>query len=285
MDPDVVRVKIAEAGGPELQLVGPLAGGSVGAWQVRWPDGHPGVLTWTPPLLQGESPGRLAEVQALVELGRAAGLPLPRYEAVVDLGPSGAAVLQERANGRPPTVVTEPLLDQVLELAARRRSLLAGKPVAARPLQLHLVRDGPGYCLHEPLRTFSPRSAALFARVEEIGAGADEVVGDDLVHFDYHLGNVLVADDDPELITAIVDWDGACAGPIGLDLALLAFDCSLRTTQRLEERVARSLHACVSDDQARRLCAHVALRLVDWSIRHGGDVEHWLSVSERRLDC
>ena len=29
------------------------------------------------------------------------------------------------------------------------------------PVRLHLRHDGPGYCLHEPLRRHSPRAAAL----------------------------------------------------------------------------------------------------------------------------
>lgn len=132
-------------------------------------------------------------------------------------------MLQEQAPGKLPEVITEALVDQMLELSERRRSLLSTSPTPARPLALHLQQDGPGYCLHEPLRSYSPRSARLLGRIEAIGAGDDEVGGDDLVHFDYHFGNVLVAADDPEAITAVVDWDGACAGPIGLD------DCSSST--------------------------------------------------------
>lgn len=231
LDARVVRDEIARRGGPRLELARQLSGGAVGAWLVHWPDGHPGVLTWAPPLAPGSSSEGLSAVAEMVELARAAGIPAPRLEAIVDLGELGAAVLQERAPGQPVKVVTARLVERLCELAARRRGLLAGSRFSSRPWSLHLRRSGSGYCLHEPLRAYSRRSAAaLLERIETLGEDGDEVVGEDLVHFDYHLGNVLVDEHDPQVVTALVDWGGARAGPVSLDLAILAFTCSLRTT-------------------------------------------------------
>jgi hypothetical protein len=285
IDPVALRRAIAGAGGPVLELVAPMPGGEVGAWLVRWPDGHPGVLTWAPPSPAGASADHLGDIQALMEVARGAGVPVPRYEAVVDVGELGTAVIQERAVGTIPSVVTAELVDRVVELAEIRRGLLAGSVFAGRPMPLYLSRSGPGFCQHEPLRTHSARTAALLEAIEALAGPGDSVVGDDLVHLDYHLGNVLVDPERPAEVTAVLDWDGAASGSVALDLAVLAFDLTWRSPGPLQERVEAHLRATAEPDLVRRVQAHQALRLVDWSIRHYGpdELHHWLGVAEARL--
>lgn len=285
IDGPALRRAIREAGGPAIELVEPLPGGEVGAWLVRWPDGHLGVLTWAPPPRTGEADNPLTQIQALVEIARAVGQPAPAFEAVVDIGQLGAAVLQERAAGRVPDAPEEGLVESLLDLAERRRGVLRGTRFCDRPAPLYLTSPGPGFCLHEPLRRYSPRSARLLAVIRTIGAGGDSLVGTDLVHFDYHLGNVLVDPENPEMVTAILDWDGARAGLVALDLAILAFDLTGAGFQALRRRVEDRLQATTDRDIRPRLWAHVALRLVDWSIRHHTPerTEHWLGVAEDHL--
>jgi hypothetical protein len=284
LDPGALQTAVQRAGGPALTLVEPLTGGEVGAWLVRWPDGHDGVLTWAPPPpdASGDS---LADIQALMELARGAGLPVPRYEAVIDVGGLGTAVIQERAPGCTPGAVTSGLVERLLELAEVRRGLLAGSAFAARPMPLYLGRSGPGFCQHDPLRSHGARTAALLEAIEALAASGESVVGDDLVHFDYHLGNILVQPDRPDVVTAVLDWDGARAGCLALDLVILAFDLTWRSPGPLQERVEAHLTATTEPGLVRRLEAHQALRLVDWSIRHYGpdELDHWLGVAERRL--
>jgi hypothetical protein len=81
------------AGGPAVELVEPLEGGAVGAWVVRWPDGHEGVLTWFGDGLLDERPGALGDVAALMDVARGADVPVARYEAVVPMDGRGAAIL------------------------------------------------------------------------------------------------------------------------------------------------------------------------------------------------
>lgn len=285
IDAVALRDAIALAGGPMLDLVERLAGGAVGAWLVSWPDGHVGVLTWAPPIPPGQPPGQLDDVMALMELARVAGIPLPRYEAVFDVGELGAAVLQERAFGQKPTSVSAELVEQLIELVELRRGILSGTPYSGRPMPMYLVSSGPGWCLHEPLRAYSAATSALVEEIEALAGEDDVVVGDDLVHLDYHLENVLVDPDRPGKVTAILDWDGARAGLAGIDLAVLAFDLTRRAPSALRQRVEDHFLATTPAEVAPRMWAHVGLRLVDWAIRHHGpeQVNHWVAVTEEHL--
>ncbi|HEX5267626.1 MAG TPA: hypothetical protein VFW24_12715, partial [Acidimicrobiales bacterium] len=68
MDPLALRMAVEKMGGPALTLVEPLPGGEVGAWLVRWPDGHDGVLTWAPPAAAGASVDPLSAIQVLMDI-------------------------------------------------------------------------------------------------------------------------------------------------------------------------------------------------------------------------
>lgn len=281
LDAPAVVVALRHAGGPHVELVRPLAGGAVGAWLVRWPDGHEGVLTWL------AQPAQLDVVErgiAITARAAAAGVPVPRYEAIVALD-DGIALLQDFARGVPATTVTDGLVDALLDLADRRRGILAGTTEADHPMPLHLRRPGPGFCLHEPLRAHSPATAAVLAAIQAATPADDALHGTDAVHLDYHVGNVLVDPDDPGRITAVVDWGGACAGRVELDLATLAFDLTWRSPGRLQQRVEQHLVDTAPPDVFRAVWAHASLRLLDWSIRHYPEhVDAWLAVARRHLD-
>ena len=267
---DAVRVaeRLAELYDVHLTVEGPCPGGEIGAAYVRWPDGRRSVLN--------SGSARAAE---LLELVRAAGVPAPRYELVADVDGS-TAVVQQRLPGSPPKVIDADLIDQMAGLNDRFAGLLAGHP-SVPTVELYLSTDGPGFCLHEPLATYSPRTARL---LERIHATAGTMTGDDLVHMDLHPGNVLV---DGARITGVVDWDGAARGDRHFDLVVLKFGLAGSAPHlagRLDDRLAR-----VAPQQLRSYWAHISLRQVDWSIRHhdAADVDRWLTVAEAgfsRLD-
>jgi hypothetical protein len=252
---------------------GQAGAGQIGAAYVRWPDGHMSVLTCGPAGAQPRQAGELAA------LGRAAGVPAPRYELVADLGDL-TAVVQELLPGLPPAAVTRHTVESMLAVHDRCRGLLAGRP-DLEPPSLYLLSDGPGFCLHEAMRTYSRPAARLLAQIHEIGAAVpDRLAGDDLVHFDFHAENVLV--DDQGSVTGVVDWDGAARSDGALDLMTLRFDLAYRSPG-LGWLVHDRLLAEAPADVRLACWAHMALRLVDWSIREIGDsaVAIWVAVAEQ----
>ncbi|WP_156251456.1 phosphotransferase [Pseudactinotalea terrae] len=64
--------------------------------------------------------------------------------------------------------------------------------------------------MHESLERYAGRTRDLLSRVQEAGREVDRLEGEDLVHLDYHPGNVLVGSDGR--VTAIIDGDGWARG-------------------------------------------------------------------------
>ncbi|WP_161606342.1 phosphotransferase family protein [Microlunatus speluncae] len=281
LDPARLVSALAAEHGITLELVGAAAGGEVGAAYVRWPDGRESVLTsvgddsdeW------GE---RLRRTATVLELARARGVPVPRYDLVVPVDGTHV-VIQERLAGTPPARPDARLVDRMIMVTEDWTGLLAD--FDAEPASLHLAESGPGFCLHESLAHYDDRTRRLLERVEEIGrSGPGVITGDDLVHLDYHLGNVLV--DDDGVITGVIDWDGSARGDRWFALTVLSFDLSGRHADAaLVRRVEELIMSAVPADTLRGYRAHLALRQVDWMIRHHGPgaVDHWLAIANDRL--
>jgi hypothetical protein len=259
--------RLAEVTGVRFFIEGPCPGGEVGAVYVRWPDGRRSVLTMgsrhAPPL---------------VLLARQAGLPVPEYELTADLG-SAFVVVQELCPGAAPTVIDRPLLDSLIALNACFAGLLA--PLDRPPVDLYLRVSGPGFCVHESLAEYSRRAARVLDWVREVGTVRNYADGPDLVHVDYHPGNILVSNG---RITAILDWDGVARGDRMLDLVTLRFDLAWRAPA-LTDFMDDLLTQTVPAERLRAYWAHMSLRLVDWAIRHhtSAEVDLWLSTAELGL--
>ena len=256
--------RIADITGVRLVLEGPCPGGEVGAAYVRWPDGRRSVL----------SEGR-SRTGPLLDLARAAGVPTARQELSAHID-GVRVIVQQRLPGSPPARADAALVTAMLALNARLAGLLAGRS-AVSPVELYLTADGPGFCLHRPLAGHSRRTARLLERIHEVGASAPPVTGDDLVHLDFHPGNVLVVG---EKITGLVDLDGARRGDRHFDLVTLRFNLSRwapHLTGLLDDRLA-----ALDAERHRAYWAHMSLRQVDWSIRHHDTeaVDRWLDIAE-----
>lgn len=274
LDAAVVLRELAEATGVALIHDGPCPGGQVGAAYVRWPDGHRSVLTCLP----AGGLTQVRQVAELLEIGRANGVPAPRYEFVAEV-PSAVAVVQELLPGRPALVVDQRVIGSMVEVNERCRGLLTGAGGLVGP-SLYLRSDGPGFCLHGPLARYSRRAARLLKAIEAVGARVPEALaGNDLVHFDFHPENVLV--DDAGTMTGVIDWDGAAASDGDFDLYTLRFDLALRAPD-LGRWLGARLRSEMAADVAQACWAHMSLRLVDWSIRHltPSVVQAWLDVAE-----
>jgi hypothetical protein len=265
LNPDSALAAIADVAGVRLMFDGWAPGGEVGAAYVRWPDGRRSVLSMGQP-----------RVAPLLALARTAGVPAPEYELTVDDG-DVSYLVQSRLPGAPPTSIDRPLIESLLDINDRLAGLLGNDPQRSG-LSLFLLSDGPGFCLHEPLRAYGRRSARLLDWIHEVGAESDTATGDDLVHLDFHTGNVLVSNG---AISGVVDWDGAQRGDGALDLVTLAFDLSRRAPD-LRPWLTDVLAERVPTARLRPFWAHMSLRQIDWSIRHHtpADVEFWLTVAE-----
>jgi aminoglycoside phosphotransferase (APT) family kinase protein len=267
LDAPRVLERIASITGVRLVLEGPAPGGEVGAAYVRWPDGRQSVLT--------ASRTRSA---ALVDRARAAGVPTPRHELTARVD-GVRVVVQQRLPGAPPPALDQAVVRQMLAVNDRLAGVLAAEP-APTPAELYLTSDGPGFCLHEPLAAHSARTARLLDRVRSAGADSTHMIGDDLVHMDFHPGNVLV---ERGRLTGVIDWDGAARGDRHLDLVTLRFTLT-RHAPHLTGPIDERLDA-ISARRRRVYWAHMSLRQVDWSIRHHDDatVTQWLDVAESGL--
>lgn len=273
LDTGLVLRELAATTGLALTWDGTCPGGQVGAAYVRWPDGHRSVLTWQP----AGNAASTRQACALLEVARSSGVPAPRYELVQEL-PSAVVVLQELLPGRPPVAVGRRTVESMIAVNRRCRGLLADHhdlPAAS----LYLLADGPGYCLHEPLARYDRHTARLLAEIHEIGAtGPEHLLGDDLVHHDFHPENVLI--NDAGTVTGVVDWDAIGRGNGDFDLITLRFDLARRAPD-LGRWLGEQLTDRVPGEVARVCWAHMSLRLVDWSIRHltPADVHAWLDVA------
>jgi aminoglycoside phosphotransferase (APT) family kinase protein len=245
---------------------------------VSWPDGHRSVLTFRPGIsLTQLRAGPLAVIGAL----RPAGYPAPAAELAIQVG-EAVAIVWELLPGAPVSHLTTALLDEALALNRLQAGRLASHS-AIPPVRLYLTSDGPGYCLHQPLREHSARSRAVEHWIATIGSNhPGHLAGHDAVHCDYQPTNLLAHRGH---LTGVVDWDGAARGDRHLDLVTLRFgihaipadpDATRHLDQILDDLPPHTLAP---------LWAHMSLRMTDWAIRHftPGDVDRWLSLAEQRI--
>jgi hypothetical protein len=267
-----------EQTGIRLAIEGACAGGQVGAAYARWPDGHVGVLKWRPHVTVDEFRSGPAAVAGHL---RALGYPAPALELTAQVG-QAVVLVQELLPGTKIDHLDVHHLDRVLDVHRIQANALADRGDIPA-YQLHLVADGPGYCLHEPLRQFSRRTAALERRISRCGAeDPGHLPGNDAVHGDFHPGNILAAHG---AITGVVDWDGAGRGDHRFDLVVLRFGIH---PDRADREVVERLDALLDALPAailRPAWAHMSLRMTDWAIRHfpPGDVGQWVDLAEQRI--
>ena len=177
----------------------------------------------------------LARTAAAAAMAGAAGVPVPRTIALRRAaGPAEwDCLLLERAPGVPwstrhpsagPAAVSA-LHAQVRAVQTALRSVRFSSfgelDAEGRPDGTTLLAALRRRC---ELRVGDRRRRALATRVlDQEAASLDDADGAVLVHDDLHAANLLVSEDDPPRLTAVLDWDKAWAGPADGDLARTAF--------------------------------------------------------------
>lgn len=289
-----VRAEVAAAlvgaeHGVAMQVVGPLVAGEARAHEVVWAPAGRGVLKQ---YVRPSDRQSVARALPLVEKLRARGFPVPKAQFTTS-APDALLVVREWMPGRASDVVDHRLVDDVLRLQGLQVGLGTQEEEDVESwgrLVLRAVRHGldpvEGYCLHDPLRQHSARASELLFRVRKSVNRVTErdFVALDIAHFDFHHRNLLVTD---RGVVAVIDWDGARTADAIFDLVTLAF-CSV--TARCEAGAVERLWSDALRLRPRPVVAAyaalLAVRQVDWAIRHRPDAEVaiWLGAAESALD-
>ncbi len=145
------------------------------------------------------------------------------------------------------------------------------------------MEGGQAYCLHESLRGYDARTAALVEEIEVFGTALDpdDLRARDIVHWDFHLGNLLAQNG---RLSAVVDTDFCVVGDAAFDLVTLALSTSTVTcASRLRRELLRLALDPLPPVRRTAYLGHLFIRFLDWPIRRGsdGEVEHWLAQVAR----
>lgn len=236
-------------------------GETSGAVFVRWPDGRDGVLTVA--TIPVDRMRQTAEVLATL---RDRGLPVPIQQLIAELPDGTVAVVQERLPGSPPSRTDVTVVDKMVELNECFAGLLANRPdIPMQPLTR---------AEHEKtLADFDDRSRRMLDRIRQ--AGTDEMTGNDVVHPDFTVPNILF--DRAGNITGLVDWNnGIARGDGGFALVSLRYDLlwdawsanggQLDVQPGAIERLDEHIAARVDPQLMRRYWAHLTLHKLHYGI-------------------
>lgn len=240
-------------------------------------DGHGRrlVLKWT---MGAEALARFQQAQVITERLRTRGYPAPRY-LYLGLSDGVSYAVQELLPGTPRHTLRPELLPRLLELNALQAEA-APEPAGDWPGEIvdSILRGCEGYCVLDSLRTYSTETNELLTALQALAAAAAEPRGpsSDIVHYDFTPANILVNGD---VVSGVIDWDGARAGDRAFDLATLLF---YTADPDLQAALWTTAVAQSSPEAVLLYLAHMIVRQVDWSIRHhdAAVVARWLDVSQ-----
>ncbi|MFD2078253.1 Phosphotransferase enzyme family protein [Actinopolymorpha cephalotaxi] len=286
--PTKVVAEINQRTGDKLELTGlsDQVGGVSSAAYVRWPDGRAGVVTR--PTIPLAYMHLTAEILRMV---RAHGLPVPRYDVILQLADGMVTVVQERLPGKHVTRFSAGLIEEMVATNERFAGLLADRPDVPPPPQFPRLVAGE-HPWEETLGRYDERSRRILERFLEIDDGEPfEMTGDDVVHTDFSFGNVLF--DDHGTVSAVVDWNfGIARGD--RRFALLDMRDNLvierRSSEGFQEAVDRLdeiLAATLGEDLLRIYRIHRSVHSVHRSISNGfrpEKIEYDLEAAQCRLD-
>jgi len=137
---------------------------------------------------------------------------------------------------------------------------------------------GNGFCLLEPMQTYSATTAGMLQAVQAtVRYYADQLAPQaDIVHYDCNPANVLAT---AARITGVIDWDGWCAGDRMFDVATMLFYSYADSAVR--RQLWQTILAHSGPASGTVYLAHLIHRQVDWSIRYHTPetIERWLAIT------
>lgn len=235
--------------------------GEQGAFAIADAGGTSFVLKWS----MAEAGERIRRVRRVTEHLRNKGYPAPRYvlDGIVD-GVSYS--LQEALPGQPMLPVDQVYLPQLLALNDLQRGPAPDLASDWPQSLVESVRVGyEEYCILASLIDYSRETRELLDRVQSLVTRYPDIVcpNDDIVHFDFNPGNILVAEG---RVSGVVDWDGVTAGDRMFDVVTMLF--YIRSDPSARQMLWQHLHANSTRGAVFLYLAHMIVRQVDWSIRH-----------------
>ena len=121
---------------------------------------------------------------ALVERLRARGYPIPRYVIADDLG-GVTVMLQEYVDGTVSDDVSAATVETLLELNGLQVGEGDGESGEwSAYIAGSLLHGCDGYCVHQPLRDYDRRTAALLETIRGVGERVGDLPSEDVVHVD-----------------------------------------------------------------------------------------------------
>ncbi len=272
---------INEQHGTTFTLVERFAHGEsgFGAYAVLDAKGRRGVLKWEP---QPERVKRLHYIRATTARLRTRGYPAPSYLLLGSL-PTGCYAIQEMLPGVPVQRVTPELVTLLMQLnQLQRGQAMPGEQDWPRPIIDPVLYGGDGFCLLEPLRTYSTATAELLGTLQALVAQHEDEHYEtgDIVHIDFNPTNILVNHGE---ISGVIDWHDPHAGDCTFDLVTLLV--YVWDDQVVRDQLWHHVIERIGPGVLSVYLAHMILRQVDWSIRHHGPqaVTMWLRIAHESL--
>ena len=275
---------LSEVTGETFRYVRQLSGGETGAHQFIGPNGHSLVVKW-----DAEPDGRTFRSEAVVlseRLRSQAGWPVPA-ESVIDAGEI-SFIIQEFMPGTPPTAIDHGLIDRIFDLHSRRLGLTDPHDPVRWPQNLitTLTVGGNGYCLHDSFLGYDKRTRSLISRIKSFGRSLndDDFVAHDVVHWDLHPRNLLVAEGG---LSAVIDTDFVIVGDAAFDLVMFALtSLTVECEPGVRSRIFGEAFDHLEELRSQAYLAHLFVRLIDWPIRRNNptEVDFWLARADELLN-
>lgn len=258
--------------GTSLVLEKQYRGGLQGPYRLRDPSGTRWVLKFS-----SGAEFRSRSAAAFTNRLRAVGYPAPRYLLFGRIDETGYSV-QEELPGAPIRFQSVELLPQLFRLNDLQQDSASAESTEPERLVRSVMSGLEEFCRIEVMRTHSAETAEMLSRLQRVVTkhAPDLPRRRDIVHYDFSHVNILAEGD---LVTGVIDWEGATVGDCAFDLATLLFysyanpECRDSIWARLLDRT--------STPAASIYLAHMIVRQLDFSLREqsGWLRDHFLDIA------